>query len=414
MLDVEKIRRDFPILSKTLEGKPLVYLDNAATTHKPESVIRALDNFYRQDNSNIHRSTHGLANKATEDYERTRRHVARFIGAACAQEIVFTRNATESINLVARSWAAENLKAGDEILVTEMEHHANVVPWQMLAREKGLKLKVLPFDDQGLLKMDELDSLLTEKVKLFAFTWVSNVLGTVNPVEELVRRAKARGAAVLVDAAQAAPHLGVDVRKLGCDFLAFSAHKMLGPTGVGVLWGREELLDAMPPYQGGGSMIEDVRLPEGTTWNLAPWKFEAGTPDIAGVACFDAALDYLEALGMDEVHRREAELTALALDRLQRVEGFRLYGTRDPSRRGAVISFNLEGANASDLGQLLDSMGVAVRTGKLCAHPIMRHYGVEGMARASFYFYNTGEEVERFVQDLQRCRKILGVPAVKA
>jgi cysteine desulfurase/selenocysteine lyase len=406
MYDVHKIREDFPILKQKMEGKPLVYLDSAATSQKPLVVIQALSDFYGRINANIHRSAHGLGNEATEAFERTRRHVAAFLGAASEREVVFTRNATEAINLVASAWGGANLKPGDEILLTQMEHHANLVPWQMAAQARGARLRFVPFREDGTLDLAAARSQFSPRTKLFAFTWVSNVLGTINPVRELVAMAKEHGALVLLDGAQAVPHLPARVRELGCDFLAFSGHKMLGPTGVGVLWGRQELLEAMPPYQGGGSMIEKVGL-ERSSWNEAPWKFEAGTPDIGSVAAFDSALSYLEKVGLDEIRAWEETLVGRALAALKSVEGFRLYGPAEPERRVGVLAFNLVGALDQDLGQLLDSMGVAVRSGKLCVHPIMACFGVEGMVRASFYLYNTLEEVDVLVAALQRARKML-------
>jgi cysteine desulfurase/selenocysteine lyase len=406
MIDTAKIRADFPILQTRMESKPLVYLDNAATTHKPWAVIKALERFYSRHNANVHRSVHGLANEATAGFERARVRTAAFIGASCPRCEIFTRNATESINLVAQAWGRENLKKGDEVLVTEMEHHANLVPWQVVCQETGAALRWIPLTDEGTLDLSKLDSLLTRKTKMFAFTWVSNVLGTINPVKELVKKAKTVGALTLVDGAQAVPHLPCNVKDLECDFLAFSGHKMLGPTGTGVLWGREDLMEAMPPYQTGGSMIETVTM-ERATYNKIPWRFEAGTPDIAAVVAFDSALEYLQGLGMAEVRAHEQRLVGLALDKLEKIEGFRLYGPRDPARRSGVVSFNLEGVLHEDVAPLMDSMGVAIRTGKLCAHPIMQRYNTGGMIRASFYLYNTEEEVDVLVESLKRARKIL-------
>jgi cysteine desulfurase/selenocysteine lyase len=408
MFDVEKIREDFPILKEKLEGKPLVYLDNAATTHKPRAVIDALSDFYSRFNANIHRSGHGLGNEATEAYERTRSHLASFLGAASEREILFTRNATEALNLVASSWGRANLKPGDEVLVTEMEHHANLVPWQMVCDATGAKLKAVPILGDGTLDLTAVDRMLGSRTKVFAFTWASNVLGTINPVKMLAEKAHRVGALVVLDGAQAVPHLKTRVAELGCDFLAFSGHKMLGPTGIGVLWGRQVLLEAMPPYQGGGSMIETVTL-EKSTWNLAPWKFEAGTPDIGSVVAFDAALTYLEKVGLDTIHAREDELLRAALARLSKLDGFTLYGPPDPAKRVAVLAFNLKGVHSQDVGQLLDSMGIAIRTGKLCVHPLMTRFKVEGMVRASFAFYNTLEEVEVLGKALERVRKIAAV-----
>jgi cysteine desulfurase/selenocysteine lyase len=406
MIDTSKIRQDFPILQTKVEGKPLVYLDNAATTHKPWSVIKALEEFYSKNNANVHRSVHGLANEATAGFERARVRTAGFIGASCPRCEIFTRNTTESINLVAQAWGKANLKKGDEVLVTEMEHHANLVPWQVICRETGAALRWIPLKDDGRLDLSTLDTLLNKKTKMFAFTWVSNVLGTINPVKDLVARAKAVGALTLVDGAQAVPHLPCSVRELGCDFLAFSGHKMLGPTGVGVLWGREDLMEAMPPYQTGGSMIDNVTM-EATTYNQIPWRFEAGTPDIAAVVAFDSALTYLQKITMKEVRAHEQKLVTRALEGLSKIEGFKLYGPENPADRSGVVSFNLKGVMCEDVGPLLDSMGLAIRTGKLCAHPIMNRFKTDGMVRASFYIYNTEEEVDILVESLKRVKKIL-------
>jgi cysteine desulfurase/selenocysteine lyase len=397
------LRKDFPILATTQSGKPLVYLDSAATSQKPRAVIDALRRFYEQDNANIHRSAHGLANRATELYERTRSHVGRFIGATCAREIVFTRNTTESINLVAQAWGRANLKAGDKVVLTEMEHHANLVPWQMLKEQLGIELAYIPFDAEGQLELPGLDAAL-KGAKLFAFGWASNVLGTINPAKQLAARAKAAGALVLVDAAQAAPHFALNVKDLGADFVAFSGHKMLGPTGVGVLWGRLELLEAMPAWQGGGSMIERVSL-TGYTYNQAPWKFEAGTPDIASVAAFDEALGYLEAVGLSQVQDHERGLMQRTMASLK-AAGAQVYGPAGAEGRVGLVSFNLPGINCLDVAQVLDSLGIACRSGALCTHLIMDRCQVAGMLRVSYYLYNDESDVAALEAGLARVARM--------
>ncbi len=400
VLDVQRIRRDFPILDRKVHDKPLVYLDNAATTQKPRQVIEALVNYYSRYNANIHRGLHALAEEATAAYEAAREHTARFIGAPAAKEIVFTRNATEAINLVAHAWGRKHLTPGDRILLTEMEHHSNLVPWQLAARATGAELAFIPVTNDGHLEMTQLETLLTPRTKLVAVTLMSNVLGTINPVARIADAAHRQQALILVDGAQGVPHLPVDVRALGCDFLVFSAHKMLGPTGVGVLWAREELLEAMDPFLGGGEMISDVQLTS-STWNEVPWKFEAGTPNIADVIAFDEALRYLERIGMARVRAHEIELTAYALTRLATIDGLTLYGPRGTEDRGAAISFNLHGLHPHDVGTVLDAEGVAVRAGHHCAKPLMRRLKVSATTRASFYLYNTKEEVDRLVTAIQ-------------
>ena len=410
MLDIQRIRCDFPILSRTVHGKPLVYLDNAATTQKPRQVIEALVNYYSRDNANIHRGIHALAEEATAAYEAVREQAARFIGASSSCSIIFTRNATEAINLFANAWGRSRLGPGDEILLTEMEHHSNLVPWQLLAQATGAKLAFLGVTDGGTLRMEELEARLTPRTKLVAVTHMSNVLGTINPVEDLITRAHARGALVLVDAAQSAPHLELNVTRMGCDALAFSAHKMLGPTGVGVLYAREALLERMDPFLGGGEMISDVQLTS-STWNDVPWKFEAGTPNIGGVIAFGEALRYLERLGMAQVQAHERELTQVALARLSQVSGVTLYGPRDVAQRGGVVSFNVEGLHPHDVGTVLDAEGVAIRAGHHCAKPLMRRLGVAATARASFYLYNTREEVDRLVEAVIGAQRFFSRPA---
>ncbi len=392
-LDIERIRRDFPVLKREVNGRPLVYLDNAATSQKPVQVMAEITRYYRDINSNIHRGVHTLSVEATERYEAARERVRAFFGASDVSEIIFTRNTTESINLVAHSFGRAFLEAGDEVLISEIEHHSNIVPWQMLREERGIALRHIPMLPDGTLDLAEARRLIGPRTKLLSITLMSNALGTIVPVAELAELARAQGARVLVDAAQAAPHLPIDVGELGADFLACSAHKMLGPTGVGVLWGRRELLEEMPPFLGGGDMIASVSLEE-STWNELPYKFEAGTPNIAGVIGFGVALDYLEAVGMDAIRRHERDLTAYALDRLIDVPGVTLYGPLDPDLRGGVVSFGLDGVHPHDIGQVLDSHGVAIRAGHHCAQPVMRKLDVAATARASFYLYNTREEVD--------------------
>jgi cysteine desulfurase/selenocysteine lyase len=414
MLDVQRIRRDFPLLERRVHGKPLVYLDNAATSQKPRQVIDALTGYYTRTNANIHRGLHALAEEATAAYEAVRAQTARVIGAASERSMVFTRNTTEAINLFANAWGRTALKPGDQILLSEMEHHSNLVPWQLLAKATGATLAFVPVTDDGRLALDRIDALLTPRTKLVALTHMSNVLGTINPIEDIVRQARRRGALVLVDAAQSAPHLPVDVQRLGCDALAFSAHKMLGPTGVGVLWAREELLEAMEPFLGGGEMISDVQLTS-ATWNEVPWKFEAGTPNIADVIAFGAALDYLERLGMASVQAHEQELVRYAYRRLREQEDVTLYGP-DPERaaRGGVLSFNLNGLHPHDVGTVLDAEGIAIRAGHHCAKPLMRRLGVAATARASFYLYNTPEEVDQLLEALEAVRAFFNKRTARA
>jgi len=410
MLDVRAIRREFPILERKVHGKPLVYLDNAATTQKPRQVIEALSRYYRESNANIHRGIHTLSEEATAAYEAVRERTARFIRAPSPRSIVFTRNATEAINLFANAWGRATLKPGDQILLSEMEHHSNLVPWQLLAKATGATLSFLTISDEGRLRLDELETLLTPRTKLVAITHMSNVLGTINPVERIAVRAHARGALVLVDAAQSAPHLALDVARLGCDAMAFSAHKMLGPTGVGVLYAREPLLEAMDPFLGGGEMIADVQLAS-STWNEIPWKFEAGTPNIAGVIAFGEALAYLERIGLDAIHAHERELVAYAWARLRELGDVTLYGPpADAADRGGVVSFNLNGLHPHDVGTALDAEGVAIRAGHHCAKPLMRRLGVAATARASFSLYNTRDEVDRLIEALRAAQVFFGLP----
>lgn len=403
----DAIRADFPILNQAVNGHPLIYFDNAATSQKPLPVIDALDRYYRQDNANVHRGIHELSNRATAAYEGARERIAKFLHAVGPQEIIFTRGTTESINLVANTWGVANLKPGDRILLTEMEHHSNLVPWQLVAARTGAQLVYLPVTgDEGLLDLRQLDAVLTPGVKLFAFTHISNTLGTVNPVAELVERARKVGAVTLVDAAQSAGHLPVDVCALGCDFLAFSGHKICGPTGTGVLWGRQEWLDAMPPWQGGGDMISSVDFFE-SHWNTLPHKFEAGTPHIAGAIGLAAAVDYLDALGRDRIWRHDQELGAYAYESMARLNGIRLFGPK--VGRAGLVSFLLDDVHAHDVVTVADQFGVALRGGHHCNQPLMRKLGVASTARASFYFYNTRSEVDRFVEVLREIQRFFGV-----
>ncbi len=402
--NVERVRADFPILQQQVNGHPLVYLDNAATTQKPECVIQALVNYYRRDNSNVHRGAHALADRATSAFEDARRKVARLLNAEDARQILWTRGTTESINLVAASWGRSTLQPGDRILVSAMEHHSNIVPWQMVAAERGATVEPIPVDRSGTLDMTALAGMLDARVRMVAVGHVSNALGSINPVERIVELAHAAGALVLVDGAQAVAHWSVDVQALGCDFYAFSAHKLFGPTGIGVLYGRRELLEAMPPWQGGGEMIETVSF-AGTTYNKLPYKFEAGTPDIAGAIGLGAAVDYLQALDRVGAARHEQALLERAVALAERVPGLVLVGTA--AHKASVLSFNLAGVHPADLGTLLDQQGVAVRTGNHCAQPIMDQFGIPGTVRASFCFYNTVEDVDRLFAALEKARQFL-------
>jgi cysteine desulfurase / selenocysteine lyase len=382
-----------------------VYLDSAATSQKPEAVIRAMDDYYRLHNANIHRGIHKLAEEATELYESARRRVAKFINAGSWREIVFVRNTTEALNLVVHSWGRANIRQGDVILLTGMEHHSNLVPWQLLAAEKDARLEFVEVAADGTLKLDMLDTLLTEQVKVFGFTAMSNVLGTINPVRELVRRAHAVGALAVVDGAQAVPHMNVNVQELDCDFLAFSGHKMCGPTGSGALYGKKALLEAMPPFMGGGDMIKSVHLRE-STWNDLPYKFEAGTPAIAEGIGLGAAVDYLTGVGMDRVRAHEQELVGYGIDRLCEVDDLTLYGPPDPDVRGGVLTFNLKGIHPHDLATLLDQDGIAIRAGHHCAQPLMEHMEVAATARASLYLYNEPSELDKLVVALRKAQKV--------
>lgn len=402
--NVERVRADFPILQQQVNGHPLVYLDNAATTQKPECVIQAMVDYYRRDNSNVHRGAHTLADRATTAFEDARRKVARLLNAEDSRQILWTRGTTESINLVAASWGRSSLQPGDRILVSAMEHHSNIVPWQMVAAERGATVEPIPVDSTGTLDMTAFEAMLDARVRMVAVGHVSNALGSINPVEGIVELAHAAGALVLVDGAQAVAHWSVNVQALGCDFYAFSAHKLFGPTGIGVLYGRRELLEAMPPFQGGGEMIESVSF-AGTTYNQLPYKFEAGTPDIAGAIGLGAAVDYLQGLDRAGAARHEQALLERAVALAERVPGLVLVGTA--AHKASVLSFNLAGVHPADLGTLLDQQGIAVRTGNHCAQPIMAQFGIPGTVRASFCFYNTFEDVDRLFAALEKARQFL-------
>ena len=406
-MDTAKIRSDFPILAREVHGKPLVYLDNAATSQKPRQVIEALVDYYEHYNANIHRGVHALAEEATERYDATRRKVARFIGADGPDTIVFTRNTTESINLVAYTWGRQHLGAGDEILLTDMERHSNLVPWQILAREKGARLRFAEIREDGTLDLEQVRELIGPRTKLVSMVHMSNVLGTINPVAEVARMAHASGALMLIDGAQSVPHMPVRVGELDCDFLAFSSHKMLGPTGVGVLWGRRELLESMPPFLGGGEMIEDVSR-EVSTYNVLPWKYEAGTPNIADVIAFGAAIDYLENVGMAAIREHERELAAYALESIGAQPDVTVYGPSDAARRGGVVAFNLGDIHAHDLATVLDYEGIAIRAGHHCCMVLAKKLDLAASARASFYLYNTEQEVDALVGALGQAREIFG------
>ncbi len=406
MLDIERVRADFPALSRTVHGHPLVFLDSAASSQKPLPVLEAMDRVYRECYANVHRGIYAFSEEATLAYENARDRVASFINAPVREEIIFTRNTTEAINLVAYAWGRTNIRPGDRILLSEMEHHSNLVPWQLLAQETGAQLVYLPITDDGLLRMDLLDSLLDERVRLVAVTMMSNVLGTVNPVKEIIRRAHAAGAVVLVDAAQAVPHMPVDVQDLDCDFLAFSGHKMCGPTGIGVLYGKEALLEAMPPFLGGGDMIRKVEW-ESATWNRLPWKFEAGTPAFVEGIGLGAAVDYLTAIGMEAIAAHERELTAYALERLSALPGLNIIGP-PAHQRGGVVAFTFRGIHPHDVAHMLDMEGIAVRAGHHCAQPLHRRLGLTATVRASFYLYNTPQEVDVLAQALERIGAMMG------
>jgi len=401
--DVGRVREDFPALHQRVQGKPLIYLDNAATTQKPRPVLEALRRFYEQDCSNVHRGVHTLSQRATEAYERARETVRRFLNARSEEEIIFVRGTTEAINLVAHSFGRARVRAGDEILISAMEHHSNIVPWQILCEETGARLRVAPINDEGELILDEFERLLTARTRLVAITHLSNALGTIPPVREVIQLAHARGIPVLLDGAQAVAHLKVDVQELDCDFYAFSGHKLYGPTGIGVLYGKAEWLEAMPPYQGGGDMISSVTF-EKTTYNRLPYKFEAGTPHIAGAIGLGAAIEYVTALGLDAIAAHERDLLIYATEALSGIPGLRLIGTA--REKASILSFTLEGIHPHDIGTILDHEGIAIRAGHHCAQPVMERFGVPATARVSFALYNTREEVDALVTALQKVREV--------
>lgn len=401
---IDVVRQDFPILASTVNGKPLVYLDNAATSQKPNTVIERINRYYREENANIHRGVHLLSQVATAAYEDAREKVASYINAQDSCECIFTRGTTEAINLVAQSWGAQNLKAGDEILLTQMEHHANIVPWQLLREKLGIVIKVAPILDNGELDCEALKSLIGDKTRLLALCHISNALGTINPARELIEYAHARGVPVLLDGAQSAAHLKVDMQELNCDFFTFSGHKVCGPTGIGVLYGKKALMEAMPPYQGGGDMIDRVTF-EKTTFRGLPERFEAGTPNIAGAIGLATALDYVASMGHDALVEQEQALLAYATESLTALPGVHIYGTAP--EKVAILSFTIDGIHPNDVGEILDADGVAVRTGHHCTMPLWQHFGLEGTIRASFAFYNTREEVDILVAALEKARKLL-------
>ena len=403
MYDIQKIREDFPILDREVYGKPLIYLDNGATTQKPRQVVEAITDEYYSVNANVHRGVHFLSQQATELHEASRETVRRFINARSSNEIVFTRVTTESINLLASSFADSQMKEGDEVIVSVMEHHSNIVPWQLQAARKGIVLKVIPMNDRGELLLDEYEKLFSERTKLVSFAHVSNVLGTVNPAKEMIATAHAHGVPVLIDGAQSVPHMKVDVQDLDADFFAFSGHKIYGPTGVGVLYGKEEWLDKLPPYQGGGEMIQSVSF-EKTTFNELPFKFEAGTPDYIGTTALAKALDYVSAIGMENIAAHEHELTLYAMQRLKEINGMRIFG--EAEHKSSVISFLVGNIHHLDMGTLLDRLGIAVRTGHHCAQPLMIRMGIEGTVRASFGLYNTKEEIDMLAAGIERVSRM--------
>jgi len=404
-MDISKLRADFPVLDQQVNGSPLIYFDNAATTQKPQAVIDALSHYYQFDNANIHRGLHTLAERATTAYELTRTKVRDFLHAPSSDQIIFTSGTTAGINLVAQTFGRSTFKAGDKILISNLEHHSNIVPWQMIAQETGAIIEVIPVDETGVLDLAAFEKQLDSRVKLVAVNHVSNAIGTINPIANIISLAHANGAKVLIDGAQSVAHIEIDVQALDMDFFVFSAHKLFGPTGVGILYGKRELLDAMPPYQGGGEMIKEVSF-SGTTYNELPYKFEAGTPNIADVIAFGAAIDYVKSYGTGELMKQELALLAYATDKLASIPGLRIVGTAPD--KIAVISFVVEGIHPQDLGVLLDKFGVAIRTGHHCAQPLMQRYGLVGTCRVSFAFYNTLEEIDRFMVALERSIRMLG------
>ena len=403
-LDIEKIRKDFPILQTKVYGKPLIYLDNAATTQKPQAVLESLHNYYTRYNSNVHRGVHFLSQQATEAYEVARKKIAGYINARHEHEIIFTKGTTNSINLVAASFGKKFLKSGDEVLISAMEHHSNIVPWQLICEEKGATLKVIPINELGELKMDAFDALLTDRVKIVAVTYVSNSLGTVNPVHEIIQKAHAVNIPVLIDAAQAVQHIPIDIQELDADFLAFSGHKIYGPTGVGILYGKEKWLNEMPPYEGGGDMIKNVTFAK-TTYNELPFKFEAGTPDISGGIALGAAIDYVQQTGIAAIQQVEEEVVAYAYDRLSAIPSLRFIG--DARHRSGAISFLIGNIHPYDLGEILDKQSIAVRTGHHCTQPVMDFFKIPGTVRASFAFYNTKSEVDELIKGIEKAKRML-------
>lgn len=413
MLNVEHLRADFPILNQEVKDHPLVYFDNAATTQKPQAVIDALVHYYQRDNANVHRGVHTLSQRATDQYEEARRVVQRFIHAPTDSSVLFTRGTTEAMNLVAFSWGMENVQPGDRIVATQMEHHSNLVPWQRLAAATGAEIVLIPVTEDGLLDMAAAAELITAQTRLVAVAHMSNTLGTVNDIPALVALARQAGAVIVVDGAQSAPHLPVDVQALDVDFYAFSGHKLVGPTGIGVLYGKPALLEAMDPYQSGGSMIKEV-FDTYSTWGDLPYRFEAGTPHIEGAIGLAAAINYLQAIGMEAIWEHEQLLTTYALDQLKDIDGIRLYGPTDVTQRGGIVSFNIAGIHPQDIGAMLDEQGIAIRTGHHCCQPLMRRYGVPGTARASFYLYNTPAEVDRLVVGVKRVQRVFARAAGRA
>lgn len=410
MFDASSIKKDFPIFQRTINGHPLVYLDSGATSQKPNQVIDAMNDFFRKHNANVHRGIYALSEEATVLYEGAREKIAKFINAGSTDEIIFTRNASESINLVALSWARQNLKEGDEIVTTEMEHHSNIVPWQMLAKERGVTLKYIPADPQnGTLLIDEAQKLISEKTKLVCVGHMSNLLGTVNPVEKIVTVAHQAGAKALIDGCQAVPHMPVDVQKIGADFYAFSGHKMLGPSGIGVLWAKKAILESTEPVLGGGDMIKTVSL-EGATWNDIPWKFEAGTPNIVGAIGLGAAVEYLSVIGMKNVWKHELEISGYVIPKLKAMKGVTLFGVQDPGKtRGAIFSFWIDGMHPHDIASIFDEEGIAIRAGHMCAQPMLQKIGKPAAARASFYLYNTKEDADSFLGAIEKAKTVFGV-----
>ncbi|MFS8629577.1 MAG: cysteine desulfurase [Bacillales bacterium] len=404
MVNVKEIRSYFPILNQKVNGCPLVYLDNAATSQKPVQVIEALNQYYREYNSNVHRGVHTLGTRATDGYEGAREKVRKFINAKSVQEIIFTKGTTEAVNTVAASYGPANVKEGDEIVITYMEHHSNIIPWQQLAKRTGATLKYIPLQEDGTISLEDVKKTVTSNTKIVAVTLVSNVLGTINPVKEIAKIAHENGAVIVVDGAQGVPHMKVDVQELDCDFLAFSGHKMCGPTGIGVLYGKKHLLENMEPVQFGGEMIDFVNLYD-STWKELPWKFEGGTPIIAGAIGLGAAIDFLEEIGLDAIAEHEHRLSAYALEKMKEIDGIAIYGPHDPDRRAGLVTFNLDDVHPHDVATVLDAEGIAIRAGHHCAQPLMKWLNVSATARASFYFYNTEEEIDKLVEGLIRTKE---------